>query len=233
VGCVTRWLEDALEGFGACWEGLEDPRTGNAALHELHDLLMIALCAVLCGGQNATDMAEFAKAKEPFLREFLNLKNGLPSHDTFSRLFRLLDPSRFGAAFQRFMAAFSEQCQGVVAIDGKVLRRSHNKAQGKSALHMVSAWQLTGDGANRPLLGVVEAQDLCLNVRRRHHVWVPIGRIALRPVSPTTAAAQESLADEWRAATTAPVTVRHRSPGPILRTHRRARRQQIIGWRWG
>jgi DDE_Tnp_1-associated len=129
-----------LEEFGACWDGLEDPRTGNAALHALHDLLMIALCTVLCGGQNATDMAEFAKAKEPFLRGFLGLKNGLPSHDTFSRLFRLLDPAKFGAAFQRFMAAFSQQCQGVVAIDGKVLRRSHDKASGKSALHMVSAW---------------------------------------------------------------------------------------------
>ena len=69
---------------------------------------MIALCSVLCSGQNATDMAEFAKAKEPFLREFLSLKNGLPSHDTFSRLFRLLDPAKFGAAFQRFMVAFSQ-----------------------------------------------------------------------------------------------------------------------------
>jgi predicted transposase YbfD/YdcC len=133
-------LEDALSEFGACWEGLEDPRTGNAALHEFHDLLMIALCAVLSGGQNATDMAQYAKAKEPFLREFLGLKNGLPSHDTFSRLFRLLDPAKFGAAFQRFMAEFAQQCQGVVAIDGKVLRRSFDKASRKSALHMVSAW---------------------------------------------------------------------------------------------
>ena len=129
-----------MSKFGACWEGLDDPRTGNAALHDFHDLLMIALCTVLCGGQNATDMAEFAKAKEPFLRLFLNLANGLPSHDTFSRLFRLLDPDHFGAAFRRFMAAFSEQCQGVIAIDGKVLRRSFDKASRKSALHMVSAW---------------------------------------------------------------------------------------------
>jgi predicted transposase YbfD/YdcC len=101
---------------------------------------MIALCTVLSGGENATDMAEFAKAKEPFLRGFLRLTNGIPSHDTFSRLFRLLDPEKFGAAFQRFMAAFSQQCQGVIAIDGKVLRRSHDRARGKSALHMVSAW---------------------------------------------------------------------------------------------
>lgn len=129
-----------MEEFGACWEGLEDPRTGNAALHDFHDLLMIALCTVLCGGQNAMDMAEFGKAKEPFLREFLKLTSGIPSHDTFSRLFRLLDPDKFGAAFQRFMAAFSKQCQGVIAIDGKVLRRSFNRASSKSALHMVSAW---------------------------------------------------------------------------------------------
>lgn len=101
---------------------------------------MIALCAVLSGGQGAVDMAVFAKAKEPFLRGFLKLANGLPSHDTFSRLFRQLDPARFGAAFQRFMAGFCEQVEGVVAIDGKVLRRSFDRASGKSPLHMVSAW---------------------------------------------------------------------------------------------
>ena len=101
---------------------------------------MIALCTVLCGGQGAVDMALFAKAKEPFLRGFLKLANGVPSHDTFSRLFRQLDPEQFRAAFQRFMTKFSEQCQGVVAIDGKVLRRSFDRASGKSALHMVSAW---------------------------------------------------------------------------------------------
>jgi len=129
-----------VEQFAACWEGLEDPRSGNAGLHDFHELLMIALCAVLCGGQGAVDMAEFAKAKEPFLRGFLKLANGVPSHDTFSRLFRQLDPEQFRATFQRFMARFSEQCQGVVAIDGKVLRRSFDRASEKSALHMVSAW---------------------------------------------------------------------------------------------
>jgi predicted transposase YbfD/YdcC len=75
-----------------------------------------------------------------FLRGFLKLENGVPSHDTFSRLFRLLDPAQFGAAFQRFMARFSKSIQGVVAIDGKVLRRSFDRASGRSALHMVSAW---------------------------------------------------------------------------------------------
>jgi predicted transposase YbfD/YdcC len=129
-----------LDQFIACWEELEDPRTGNAGLHDFHDLLMIALCTVLCGGQSAVDMARFAQAKEGFLRGFLKLENGLPSHDTFSRLFRLLDPQSFGAAFQRFMAKFTGTVQGVVAIDGKVLRRSFARASGKSALHMVSAW---------------------------------------------------------------------------------------------
>lgn len=129
-----------MDQFAAFWEGLEDPRTGNAGLHDFHELLMIALCAVLCGGQGAVDMALFAKAKEPFLRGFLKLENGVPSHDTFSRLFRQLDSAQFQAAFQRFMAGFSKQCQGVVAIDGKVLRRSFDRASGKSPLHMVSAW---------------------------------------------------------------------------------------------
>jgi predicted transposase YbfD/YdcC len=132
--------KETLEQFGSCWEGLEDPRNGNAALHDFHELLMIALCCVLCGGQGAVDMALFAEAKEAFLRSFLTLANGLPSHDTFSRLFRNLDPDQFCDSFQRFMRQFSEQLQGVVAIDGKVLRRSFDRASGKSALHMVSAW---------------------------------------------------------------------------------------------
>src|SRR5271157_6395134 len=121
-----------MEWFSGIFLQLKDPRTGNARRHDLCELLVIALCSCLCGGTTCTEMAEFAEDKEPFLREFLTLKNGLPSHDTFSRLFRLLDPAAFGAAFQRFMAAFSQQCQGVVAIDGKVLRRSHDKASGKS-----------------------------------------------------------------------------------------------------
>src|SRR5271166_2283031 len=132
--------EAALDQFVACFEGLEDPRTGNAGLHDFHEVLVIALCAVLSGGQGATHMAAFAAAKEPFLRGFLRLEHGIPSHDTFSRLFRLLEPEQFRAVFQRFMARFSETVQGVGAIDGKVLRRSFDRASSKSPLHMVSAW---------------------------------------------------------------------------------------------
>jgi predicted transposase YbfD/YdcC len=129
-----------MDGFSAFFDGLEDPRSGNAGRHDLLEMLMIALCTVLSGGEDCTDMAEFARAKLGFLRGFLKLEHGAPSHDTFSRLFRLLDPEQFRDCFQRFMAGFAEACQGVVAIDGKVLRRSFDKASGKSALHMVSAW---------------------------------------------------------------------------------------------
>ncbi len=153
LGARRAWGGGVLDEFAACWDELDDPRTGNAGLHDFHELLFIALCSVLCGGQGAVDMALFAKSKEPFLRRVLTLANGAPSHDTFSRLFRQLDPEAFRTAFGRFMAGFSEQCRGmapvaasgavaagVVAIDGKILRRSVDRASGTSALHMVSAW---------------------------------------------------------------------------------------------
>jgi predicted transposase YbfD/YdcC len=129
-----------MEGFHACFSGLDDSRTGNACRHDLHDLLLIALCTFLCGGETCVDMAEFAEAKEEFLRGFMGLAGGLPSHDTFSRLFRALDRDQFRDCFQAFMSRFAEACQGVVAIDGKVLRRSFDTASAKSPLHMVSAW---------------------------------------------------------------------------------------------
>jgi hypothetical protein len=91
-----------MGGFLACFADLTDPRTGNAARHDLLEMLVIALCSVLTGGEDCTDMAEFAASKVDFLRGFLKLKHGAPSHDTFSRLFRLLDPDQFRACFQRF-----------------------------------------------------------------------------------------------------------------------------------
>lgn len=133
-----------MEGLATCFEDLADPRSGNAGRHDLVEIMVIALCTVLCGGQYASDMELFAREKEPFLRQFLKLEKGLPSHDTFSRVFRLIDPEQFRACFQKFMSKFSHACQetlsGVIAIDGKVLRRSFDKASGKSPLHMVSAW---------------------------------------------------------------------------------------------
>ncbi len=100
----------------------------------------MALCASLCGAESCVDMADFAEAKEEVLREFLTLEGGPPSHDTFSRVFRLVDPEAFHAAFQEFMAAFAAVRAGVVAVDGKSLRRSFDRAAGTSPLHLVSAW---------------------------------------------------------------------------------------------
>jgi hypothetical protein len=90
---------------------------------DLYELLMIALCTILCGGEDCSDMALFGEAKKPFLRQFLRLRHGIPSHDTLSRVFRLLDPKTFESCFIRFMRRFAEGQQGVVAIDGKTLRR--------------------------------------------------------------------------------------------------------------
>jgi predicted transposase YbfD/YdcC len=129
-----------MEGFRSIFAALEDPRTGNAQRHDLHEILVIALCTVLCGGEDCSDMALFGRAKEPFLRTFLRLEHGIPSHDTFSRVFRLLDPAQFHACFLSFMRSFAAGCRGVVALDGKTLRRTFDRACGQSPLHLVSAW---------------------------------------------------------------------------------------------
>lgn len=109
-------------------------------------MLFIAVAACICGAESCVDMAEFGLAKEPLLRQVLRLEHGIPSHDTFSRLFRLLDPARFHAAFQRFMAKFARAAaltagdEDVVALDGKTARRSFDRSRDASPLHVVSAW---------------------------------------------------------------------------------------------
>jgi predicted transposase YbfD/YdcC len=154
-----------MERFRACFGDLVDPRSGNAQRHDLLEMLLIALAATLCGAETCVDMAVFGRAKEPFLRRFLRLEGGIPSHDTFSRLFRMLDPDGFEASFGRFVAAFARQVGAlqvggseVVAVDGKTARRSFDHQDGRRPLHMVSAWgvgqqlvlgqQKVGDGSN-------------------------------------------------------------------------------------
>jgi predicted transposase YbfD/YdcC len=129
-----------MKGFRAAFEGIGDPRSGNRLRHDLLEVLFIALGASLCGAESCVDMAEFAAAKEDVLREFLTLPGGPPSHDTFSRIFRLLDPEQFHTAFQSFMADFAAAQAGVVALDGKTIRRSFDRAASASPLHLVSAW---------------------------------------------------------------------------------------------
>jgi hypothetical protein len=103
-------------------------RSGNAVRHDLLAVLTMALTAAICGAESCVDFADFAADRERLFREFLKLENGVPSHDTFSRIFRLLDPSAFAECFGRFVARLGAVGQGVLTIDGKTLRRSFDRA---------------------------------------------------------------------------------------------------------
>ena len=141
--------------FGSFFASVPDPRAPNAR-HDLCEVLLISFAAVLCGAEGCQDMADFGEAKEPSLRKFLRLRHGIPSHDTFSRIFRLLDPVAFEAAFRQFMAAFAAQLSGVVgmagqviAIDGKSLSGAFEAGARATPLHLVTAW----GAENRLVLG--------------------------------------------------------------------------------
>ena len=120
-----------MNGFAAAFSALSDPRRPNARQHKLLDILAIAFCACLCGAESCVDMAEFAAAKEDVLREFLTREGGPPLHDTFSRVFRLLNPVSFAACFQTYLDALGAVCREHVAIDGKTLARGA-RAGGRS-----------------------------------------------------------------------------------------------------
>lgn len=128
-----------MEEFVDCFGEVSDPRAGNAR-HGLLDVMFVALAATLCGAEDCTDMALFARSKLCVLRQVVKLEAGPPSHDTFSRVFRLLAPEPFEAAFARFTAAFSGSLQGVVAIDGKALRGAYERGRKSSPLHLVNVW---------------------------------------------------------------------------------------------
>lgn len=125
------------------FRSLPDPRAPNA-VHELLDILVIALAAVLCGAKCATDMELFGRAKEKLLRQFLRLEHGIPSHDTFSRVFRALDPEAFERIFRQFMVAFAKangiKLTGVVAVDGKAVRGAYERSKSSTPLHMVNVF---------------------------------------------------------------------------------------------
>jgi predicted transposase YbfD/YdcC len=108
--------------------------------HRLRDIIILAICGVICGAEGWVEIQEFGKAKEAWFTELLSLPSGIPSHDTFGRVFAHLDPKQFEASFFQWVQGISTTVQGVIAIDGKTLRRSHDRAAGKKALHLVSAW---------------------------------------------------------------------------------------------
>lgn len=135
---------------------LEDPRVERTKRHLLLDIVVIAICAVICGADSWVAVTLFGKAKLAWLKRFLELPNGIPSHDTFGRVFARLKPEQFEKCFLQWIAAVSDITAGqVVAIDGKTVRRSHDTGIGRSAIHMVSAWAT----ANELVLGQVKVDD--------------------------------------------------------------------------
>ena len=120
---------------------IKDPRMDRTKRHSLTDVLTIAICAVICGAEGWTHVALFGRSKIKWFKTFLDLPNGIPSHDTFGRIFSKLDPMAFEECFLKWITDLTTASLGrLVAIDGKTIRRSLDTANGKAAIHMVSAW---------------------------------------------------------------------------------------------
>jgi len=137
------------------FRNLDEPRTPINRRHLLIDIVTVAICAMICGADDWVAMEAFGKAKYDWFKGFLELPNGIPSHDTFGRVFARLCPKQFQQCFASWVQAVAQRVAQVVAIDGKTARRSHDRRRGKAALHLVSAWA----SANRLLLGQVATQD--------------------------------------------------------------------------
>lgn len=146
-------MEDMSVGpMASSFATLTDPRVDRTKEHLLLDIVLIAICAVVCGADGWVEVAEFGETKQAWFSRFLKLPNGIPSHDTFGRVFAALDAAEFQRCFLEWVQAVHVLTAGqVIAIDGKTLRRSHDQRHGKAALHMVSAWA----SANRLVLGQV------------------------------------------------------------------------------
>lgn len=135
---------------------LTDPRVERTKEHQLLDIITIALCGVICGAETWVDIEEWGRAKRGWLERFLSLPNGIPSHDTFGRVFARLNPEQFQQCFVQWVQAVNAVLPTQqIALDGKMVRRSHDRGAGKGAIHMVSAWALE----NRLVLGQVKVDE--------------------------------------------------------------------------
>ncbi len=130
-----------IQGLAACFAGLEDPRETSRCDHQLIDILVIAVCAVIACAESWEDIALYGRSKQAWLETFLALPNGIPSHDTFRRVFMLIDPDAFEVCFTRWVQSWArEVAREVVAVDGKTVRRSGSRRHNHGPLHVVSAW---------------------------------------------------------------------------------------------
>jgi predicted transposase YbfD/YdcC len=146
--------EPAAASLLAHFRDLPDPRINRTLDHELIDVLLIAICTLLCGGETFNDMADFGRAKEDWFKTFLTLRNGIPSHDTFNRVLAALDPGAFLECFLRWTQSVRQAVpREIVALDGKALRRALNQDQ--SIQYIVSAW---AEG-NSLVLGQLKVAD--------------------------------------------------------------------------
>ena len=135
---------------------LEDPRIDRTKDHKLIDIIAIAICAVICGADGWVDMQAVGEAKYDWFKKFLELPNGIPSHDTFGRVLAALNPAQFKNCFLSWVKSIRTATKGeVIPIDGKTLRRSFDTKNGRSAIHMVSAWA----GKNSMVLGQVKVNQ--------------------------------------------------------------------------
>lgn len=133
--------EPVFTSLEECFSDLPDPRVQGRCDHKLMDLIIITVCVVICGADSWTGVETFAKAKEEWLRQYLELPKGIPAHDTLGRVFASLNAEAFQAGFSRWVEAVFRVTKGqVVAIDGKTVRRCHNQTIRQDAIHMVSAW---------------------------------------------------------------------------------------------
>jgi len=133
--------EETIATLIECFTSVPDPRIERCQRHKLIDIIVISLCAVICGAEGPTEMETFGQAKEQWLRQFLELPNGIPSHDTFGRVLGALDPQEFARSLLNWTRAQVRLPVGeIVPIDGKTLRGSHDRATGREAVELVSAW---------------------------------------------------------------------------------------------
>lgn len=133
--------ENSLTSIGDCFGDIPDPRVQGRCEYPLMEIITIAICAVVAGADSWTEIETFGRSKEAWLKQFLTLEHGIPSHDTFGDVFRALDAEAFQRSFRRWVEAVFRVTGGqVIAFDGKTARQSRDQTMGKEAIHMVSAW---------------------------------------------------------------------------------------------